>query len=373
MGLLIPAFNSFLNNKKLKIYIISMSVTFGMIISIIYSLYAINNTFSEKIQNNIINRVIYSNCNEEKNNLNDFEIIENVEYVYRRLVPFSMNVNELFRMNTMYVSKEEIPLIIKGENFKNNEDFEIILPKKILDRTNKWIFLDNFIGERISLTIEDLNIEALVVGIYEVNNYESNMYINEKLKNKLIEYNNVIEDNNSVYLVANNYSNVEEIIENLKSNGLIANLNDLSGQTDIKIYNLAKNLILIILFLTIIYTYISISIIIANFLNNERIDIAIFKAMGYKIRDISSIFRYRISTILAISFFIGSIISVFLIKIIECIIEYKLSISIFKDIKSYLIVLFLMFVCVYTISIIAIKFNNIRLKKVNIIELLKDE
>ena len=51
MGLLIPAFNSFLNNKKLKIYIISMSVTFGMIISIIYSLYAFNNTFSEKIQN----------------------------------------------------------------------------------------------------------------------------------------------------------------------------------------------------------------------------------------------------------------------------------------------------------------------------------
>ena len=58
--------------------------------------------------------------------IENFEIIENVEYVYRRLVPFSMNVNELFRMNTMYVSKEEIPLIIKGENFKNNEDFEII-------------------------------------------------------------------------------------------------------------------------------------------------------------------------------------------------------------------------------------------------------
>ena len=60
MRLFVPAFKGFFKNKKLKIYIIAISITFGIIISAIYSLYLFNEVYSDKIKNNIKNRVLYA-------------------------------------------------------------------------------------------------------------------------------------------------------------------------------------------------------------------------------------------------------------------------------------------------------------------------
>lgn len=374
MNLISLSFKTFFRNNRLKFYIVSISITFGTIISIIYNLYLLNNIFSEKIKNNIVNRVVHVNKDieiEEK----DIKFIGNIsqiETIYKKLIGFSMHVDDEFDFPTEYVSYQELPQVILGDTLNSNDEAQILLPEKVLDKDNNYVYYGNLVGKKINVSIEDFAIEAKVSGIYKTENYEITMYINDMFKSKLIEYNENIEKSDSAYIVIDSYIHVNDVIEYLKNNGFSANLLNISGQSDIRLYNLASILIIVILVLTVMFNYISVSIMITSIINDEKTDIAILKAIGYNLKSISTILKNRIIAILGTSLLCSLIISFVLNKIINFIILYKLNVVLPSNFKVFLLLFFIFNLCIYIISVISIKINNKKIKKINTIQLLKE-
>lgn len=374
MNLISLSFKTFFRNSRLKLYIASISITFGIVISIIYSLYLLNNIFSEKIKNNIVNRVVHVNkdIEIEENDMKFIDSIGQIETIYKKLIGFSMNVDDEFNFPTEYVSYQELPQVIFGNTLNSNVEAQILLPEKVLGKDNNYIYYGDLVGKKVNVSIEDFTIEAKVSGIYLTENYEITMYINDVFKSKLIEYNENIEKKDSAYVVIESYIYVNDVIEYLKNNGFSANLLNISGQSDIKLYNLASILIIVILVLTIIFNYISVSIMITSIINDEKTDIAILKAIGYNLNSISTIVKNRIVAILGISLLLSLIISFILNKIINFIILYKLNVVLSSNFKVFLLLFSIFSLCIYLISVISIKMNNKKIKKINTIQLLKE-
>ena len=124
MRLFVPAFKGFFKNKKLKIYIIAISITFGIIISAIYSLYLFNEVYSDKIKNNIKNRVLYAGKTEiSQSDIEDIRKIDGVEDVYRILANASLNFeNDGITILTKSASIKEIPSIAEGTGFTDDKE-----------------------------------------------------------------------------------------------------------------------------------------------------------------------------------------------------------------------------------------------------------
>ncbi len=374
MRLLVPAFSSFFKNKKLKIYIIAISLTFGMIISVLYSMYQFNDIFSDKVKNNIKNRVLYINENYSELLEADIEYIsslENITNMYNVFKSFSMQTEDNTSFNVTYVSKEEIPEVSKGTNELSESEYQVLLPNKTY-KGNKAVHLEDLLDKEITLSLEDFSITVKVVGIYEDKNYRNNMYISDAFKEAVIEYNpNVIDSNNYIAIV-DDYDNVDKVIKKLKDHNYFSDVMDKSGQQDVKLYNMATLIVALMLAFTIVFTYISISIIIGGIISGEKMDIAILKAIGYRIKDISKIMKYRILAILGISIVIGTIIALVLNQVIFFVINYKLEVSLGNNYIVLGMLLVAFSIAIYIISSIAVKFNNRRIRKINTIELLKE-
>ncbi len=373
MKLFKPAFDGFFKANKIKLYIISIAITLGFVISFVYNLYLLNNIYADKIKNNILNRILYVSRNDiselDIKNLNE---IENIEEVYRELNIFSMTMDENKNVNIKYGSKLEIPKLILGKGFEDDKEMQIILPSKFLTQENKYISLESYYGKKVKLRLEDYEVEVYVTGIYDDIN-SNYVYINKNLKDDLVRYNREIETSTILSVIVDDYKNIEHVIENLKNNySYNANIREMSGQSDIKMYNLASLLIIVIVILVTIFMYISIGIIIDGIISDERKDIAILKAIGYKKKHLNKIMSYRIFTVLTISFIIGILLSMFLNILIGKIIQTRLDINILQNYKAYFIITILLVILIYLVSTITIKLNNKKIKRVNAIELLKD-
>ena len=119
MNLVIPAFNSFFRKKKLLIYIITISLTFGLIISVIYDMYKLNNIYYYKIKNNIKNRVFSVTSSNEKildTDINYISSLEGVNNAYLELKDFSINIEEGEVFTVKYISNEEIVEILENNS-----------------------------------------------------------------------------------------------------------------------------------------------------------------------------------------------------------------------------------------------------------------
>lgn len=373
MDLVKISFDSFLRNKKNILYIVSIAITFGFVIFLIYNLYFLNNIYAERIKNNIINRVILAT----KSNITDEDIkecnsIENIQVVYKKLNNFNVQLEDNLNIPIKYCNELEIPKLIQGKGFDNDYKFEVILPKNISDRSSNLISLENYYGKEVRLILNDFEISANVVGIYD-NKMFNGIYINENIKNRLLEYYPQLESNNALSVIVNDYKNVNDVIENLNSNyGYTAGLESITGQSDIKMYNVASMLIIVILILVIIFTFISIGIIMDGIISDERKNIAILKAIGYKKKHISSIMFYIILAILTNSFAIGIILSLIFNCTIGNIIENKLEVNIGLNIGMYSIIVLAIIAFIYLLALIAVKINGRKIKKISAIELLKE-
>lgn len=373
MNLVKISFDSFLKTRKNILYIVSITITLGFVIFLIYNLYFLNNIYAEKVKNNIVNRVILAT----KSNITDEDIkkinnIENIQDIYRKLNNFNMKLDDELNIPIKYCNELEIPKLVLGKEFDNNYEFEVILPKKTLDRSNNLISLENYYGQEVKLTLNDFEMNVYVIGIYDDISFNS-MYINQNLKNKLLEYNPKLENNSALSIIVDNYKNVNGVIENLNNNyGYSAGLESNVGQSDIKMYNIASILIIIILSLVVIFTFVSIGIIIDGIISDERKDIAILKAIGYKRKHISTIIVYRVLAILTISFILGIILSLVFNCTIGKVIENKLEVNIELDFSVYCLVSLLLIIFIYFIALIATKINERKVKKISTIELLKE-
>ena len=380
MRLLAPAFSNFFSTKRLKLYILSISLFSGFMIAMLYSFWQIDRTFSDKIQNNIKNRVICIDKSQNRNEYHDLTEkdiesileIKEIESVYKRLNSFSMDLENIGNFPISYLSDQEIQDIGKNSLFSSLQECQIILPEKILDENRQYIFLNDLIGKYVKLTVEEFEVSAKVCGTYPVQNYERTIYVNQTLKEEIVNYNEELEIHKELYAIINHYNSIDNVFEELTNKGYTSYLKDKSGMNDIKIYHLTTIIIIGIFIFSILFVYIFIGMIITGIINDEKLDIAILKAIGYKMKDISKIIGYRVMAIIGISAMIGVILSWLLNKAITFVIHYKLNFVIGNDISLYVKILLIFFLLISIISFISIKINSLKIRKINIIELLKE-
>ena len=373
MSLFEPSFMTFFKSKNLLLYVFSISIAFGLVIAVIYTMILLNNILSKNIKNNIINRVIYvSSDSFSDKQIEEIKELEHVETVYKNLaMETKCVIEEQYNLSPEYNLIEELPEISRGKVFDNNDEYQVILPQKIHNAGGNYIDLSIYLGELINIRINDIDAKARVVGIYEKT--LGIIYINEALKNYLVSINNNIESKDSFIVVADNYKNVDFLIEELRSEfDYAANLSNKSGQSDIKLYNLAYLLIVVVLIFSIIFNYVIVSIIISGFINDEKMDIAIFKAIGYKIKDIYKIVKYRILAVMGISFIISIFLAILASKIIKYILMYKLEIELVTSYQLFTLISLLFIILVYILSKLSVRLNIKKIKKINAIDLLKE-
>ena len=374
MNLLKPSFNTFFKSKHLIINIVSISLIFGVIISIFYSMVLLNDLLEDRIKNNIINRVIHISSDyflesdiEKLNNL------ENIEAAYRT-VQIGRNVilDKNYTFTLGYCMPEEIKDISKGNLFDNTSNYQIIIPNYVYDSTGEKVDISKYLEKEVEIDVNDINVLAKVVGIQD--NNSTFIYINENLKNYLVSVDDKIEAKDYICAIVDDYRNVDIVIDKLRAEFEYgANLSDTRGLSDIKLYNMASFLVILVLILAVGFNYISASMIVSRIISDEAMDIAIFKAIGYRVKDICKIITYRIFAIIGISSIFSLFIALIVNKVISFVLKYKLDI-ILKD--NYYIFLgsFLVFVfLIFALSLLCIKINKRKIKKINTIELLKED
>lgn len=376
MNLFIPAFNSFFRKKKLLIYIITISVTFGLIISVIYDMYKLNNIYYYKIKNNIKNRVLSVTSSNGKildTDINYISSLGGVNNAYLELNDFSINIEGGESFTVKYISNEEIVELLENNSMESKEELQVILPYRILNSNGEYKYFENLIGKNMNFFINDsITINAQVTGVYNPKNYENYVYVNEAFKYFLENYDLSSINDNYIKVVVRDYNDVDSIINTLVDKGYNADIMDKSGQTDIKIYNMAKSIILLIIVFITIFTYISITIIVNGIISGEKMDIAILKAIGYKEKQIHKIMKLRIVAIIIVSTILGAIISLGIIQLISYIIYYKLNILININLVEYILLMLIFFGIIFFITCVSLKINNIKIKRINIIELIKN-
>lgn len=373
MSLFEPSFKTFFKSKNLLLYVFSISIAFGLVIAVIYTMILLNNVLSENIKNNIINRVIYvSGDSFSDEQIEEIKNLEYVETVYKNLAMGTKCViEEQYNLSPEYNLIEELPEISNGKVFDNSDEYQVILPHKLYNSDGDYVDLSIYLGEYIKIRINDTSAKARVVGTYEKT--LGTIYLNEALKNYLVSIDNNIESKNSVIVVADSYKNVDFLIEELKNElNYGANLSNMNGQSDIKLYNLAYLLIVVVLIFSIIFNYVIVSIIISGFINDEKMDIAIFKAIGYKIKDIYKIMKYRILAVMGISFIISIFLAVLASKIIKYILMSRLEIELVTSYQLFTLISLLFIILVYILSKLSVRLNIKKVKKINAIDLLKE-
>ena len=373
MSLFEPSFKTFFKSKNLLLYVFSISIAFGLVIAVIYTMILLNNVLSENIKNNIINRVIYvSGDSFSDEQIEEIKNLEYVETVYKNLAMGTKCViEEQYNLSPEYNLIEELPEISNGKVFDNSDEYQVILPHKLYNSDGDYVDLSIYLGEYINIRINDISAKARVVGTYEKT--LGTIYLNEALKNYLVSIDDNIESKNSIIVVADDYKNVDFLIEELKNEfDYGANLSNMNGQSDIKLYNLAYLLIVVVLIFSIIFNYVIVSIIISGFINDEKMDIAIFKAIGYKIKDIYKIMKYRILAVMGISFIISIFLAVLTSKIIKYILMSRLEIELVTNYQLFTLISLLFIILVYILSKLSVRLNIKKVKKINAIDLLKE-
>lgn len=369
MNLIAPTFLSFLRNKKITLYILSISVIIGVLIAILNIKDTINNVFEDEIKNNVKNRIIYINKDEQNLKLENIkELNDKIQKLQYTIPPIRVSVNNYYEANIKTGYIEEFPKVENGINIQGEtkSEPEIIIPDTLGEKLQ--IHLDSY----IELKYENLIIKAKVVGIYEELLSDNYIYMDyETIKTILTNNNKNIINKISVLALIDKYENIDEVINELQENGYSSNLYDTSGLSEINTCQTIFNILNIFIFLMITLTYFLLSIIINNIINDERKDIAILKAIGYNNKKIIQIIFFRIIFICFLSFTIGIIFSFIIQILLLNIIKSMLEINVINNInllKNYIISAILLLILIVICSIK----NSKKIEHINAIILLKE-
>ena len=131
MNLIAPTFLSFLRNKKITLYILSISVIIGVLIAILNIKDTINNVFEDEIKNNVKNRIIYINKDEQNLKLENIkELNDKIQKLQYTIPPIRVSVNNSYESNIKTGYIEEFPKVENGINIQGEtkSEPEIIIP-----------------------------------------------------------------------------------------------------------------------------------------------------------------------------------------------------------------------------------------------------
>lgn len=245
-------------NKYFNIFIISILLFVAIVLS--SYLKSMNNYIEEDIFKSVYYKMITINLEDDKYNLNDAkEKIKKIDHVINVTNSYSHS-NILFSeelkssklsgdVEILSANNRTIPKIIKGKNFPDNDAYYMICPVNFyptdsIDDIKKMTSYDKYdISKKLNNKIifkymsnnekQSYNIEYNLVGLYEnsKNNFDENIcYVNEKslIDIAINQYSDDIDIDTGInnitlqtdlYVEIDDYKNVSDVIQKLRSNG----------------------------------------------------------------------------------------------------------------------------------------------------------
>lgn len=340
--------SSFRNKNKYLIFMSLFVISFIMILVLIstkeYYQYVLDSGIGSKIENRkllVLNNEYFP------------EVLDTNDYI-KEYYP-NTNINSVFNNEKLllsYLTEDELKLT-SGKYISNTN--EIIVPKK----------LESYLNNNINIKVDNQEYTLKVVGISDIDN----IVVSKNFLNQLIEsFNLEIEYYN---IISNNYNDIEKIIDLFNQNGYVSFLASDEGLSEYNELSKFIDMLYMFIYILIIFDFIFIIYIIKNIINNEKKEMAIFKAIGFSNLRINFIIISRILLMVIISSLLSLLLFIIILNIIVGIlnadyIQYTLK---YQYMSNYIIFVLLV-ISLVLLNIIYVFFN---IKKVDVIKNLMED
>ncbi len=340
--------SSFRNKNKYLIFMSLFVISFIMILVLIstkeYYQYVLDSGIGSKIENRkllVLNNEYFP------------EALDTNDYI-KEYYP-NTNINSVFNNEKLllsYLTEDELKLT-SGKYISNTN--EIIVPKK----------LESYLNNNINIKVDNQEYTLKVVGISDIDN----IVVSKNFLNQLIEsFNLEIEYYN---IISNNYNDIEKIIDLFNQNGYVSFLASDEGLSEYNELSKFIDMLYMFIYILIIFDFIFIIYIIKNIINNEKKEMAIFKAIGFSNLRINFIIISRILLMVIISSLLSLLLFIIILNIIVGIlnadyIQYTLK---YQYMSNYIIFILLV-ISLVLLNIIYVFFN---IKKVDVIKNLMED
>ncbi len=338
----------FRNKNKYLIFMSLFVISFIMILVLIstkeYYQYVLDSGIGSKIENRkllVLNNEYFP------------EALDTNDYI-KEYYP-NTNINSVFNNEKLllsYLTEDELKLT-SGKYISNTN--EIIVPKK----------LESYLNNNINIKVDNQEYTLKVVGISDIDN----IVVSKNFLNQLIEsFNLEIEYYN---IISNNYNDIEKIIDLFNQNGYVSFLASDEGLSEYNELSKFIDMLYMFIYILIIFDFIFIIYIIKNIINNEKKEMAIFKAIGFSNLRINFIIISRILLMVIISSLLSLLLFIIILNIIVGIlnadyIQYTLK---YQYMSNYIIFILLV-ISLVLLNIIYVFFN---IKKVDVIKNLMED
>lgn len=341
-------FSGFREKKK---YIISLILfIFGYLILLI--IFSIHNHYRYNIdllKNEPINRGIEIFIND----LSAIDSFKNdIEYYYPIFANQEIKINNQYYYFNSWNSDDTL---IVGQTIKNTN--EIIISKRLF---NILKLNENDYNKILEYTVNNNEYTFNIVGVSS--NNQSDIYMSYKDFITIFDL-----EPDRYYILIDNYDKVSKFIESMTEIGILANLYDSTIQSQIDSMVNLKNIYEYIMCFIVLLIFIFLLVIVKNSIQYENKNIAIFKAMGYRINNILYIILMRLIIVSLLSYIVIQLL-IFLIFIISSNIFIQYGLSLFNLLKYNTITMVL--ICV--LILINVFFYKKKIFKMNVIEILQD-
>lgn len=340
--------SSFRNKNKYLIFMSLFVISFLMILVLIstkeYYQYVLDSGIGTKIENRKL--LVLNN--------EDFpEVLDTNNYI-KEYYP-NTNINSVFNNEKLllsYLTKDELKLT-NGKYISNTN--EIIVPKK----------LESYLNNNINIKVDNQEYTLKVVGISDIDN----IVVSKNFLNQLIEsFNLEIEYYN---IISSNYNDIEKIIDLFDQSGYISFLASDEGLSEYDELSKFIDMLYMFIYTLIIFDFIFIIYIIKNIINNEKKEMAIFKAIGFRNLRINFIIISRIILMVIMSSFLSLLLFIIILNMINDIlnadyIQYTLK---YQYMSNYIIFILLV-ISLVLLNIIYVFFS---IKKVDVVKNLIED
>lgn len=336
-------FSAFRNKKRYTIYtaliILIFILCFILCINYNYYNYQINYVIGGKEANRGL--VLYYDDKEIQNLVDEIKYIDNYSPLYNEEnIKYNKKV---YKINSNFQKN-----IIYGKNIEKDNELLISL----LFFRNMGLKEDDIGNTSIDLSFNGEKYSFLIVGVTDDNH--SHFYINDNVMENALKL-----KPSKYYLLVDNYVNVSKVIQLLNDKDYTVEYYDSGSLYEIEEVQKAKKIYLYLCLLFIVCLIIFFKSIIKSIVTSELKNISLYKAIGFKNKSIKNIIVKRIAIIISFSYFITTILAIFLSLIIN-----KPYITVLSSIK-YITMIYLLKV----IILICSEFEIIhKIKKESIIE-----
>ena len=318
----------------------------------LYNFYNIISNVVNELENESINRGLEVNIDKE-NAEKYFNNNPKVQFYYP-LVSNEPIKGDKFIININYFNYRTVKLLYGR---KINENNEIIISKNYLN----YLKLDEqSYAKQIKLKLNNKDYSFNIVGV--TNNNYAHIYMNYDLFNEIFDL-----ALDKYYVMTTNHTNFEQLSKELSENNFYNNLSDSTGEIEIDSLKEIRNIFFYLGIGLCILIFIFIYMIIKNIVNDEIKDIAIFKAIGFKYKKILQILLFRFLFLLSIIYLIF-LIFILILTIINYFI-IKVSYISFSNLFNFtnITTLIILFIVLFNLL-----FTNIKINKINILQVLDD-